>query len=205
LTAPNHYILEDKRYREHCAARLFGLQSCFSSPVNRSDGECFGTLCGLDLRPVNDIDLRLFAVVDDLSGLYPGRVNDTAIQPGLSLRCDPERLSQLLSNLLKNALVHGCAQHPAFIAAHVRDELFTLRVTNGGPDLHPTIMAQLLKPCWPAASRPGNEGLGLGLYILDQIARGHGGAIEVGSSAGQTSFAFALPAAGIAGGGITSR
>lgn len=152
-----------------------------------------GSGIALDLRQVPGADLRLYEVVDELSSLYPERVIDTAIQAGLSLRCDPERLAQLLSNLLKNALVHGSDRHPVFIVAHVRDGLFTLRVTNGGPDLSQSVVAQLLKPYWRAASRPGSEGLGLGLYIVDQIARGHGGAIEVGSSAGSTSFTFTMP------------
>jgi signal transduction histidine kinase len=149
----------------------------------------------LDLRAVKGADLRLYDVVDELSGVYPDRVIDSAIQPGMSLHCDPERLAQLLSNLLKNALVHGSAQHPVFVVAHVRDGLFTLRVTNGGPDLSPSVLQQLLKPYWRAASRAGSEGLGLGLYIVDQIAHGHGGAIEVSSSAGSTSFTFTMPAA----------
>ena len=149
----------------------------------------------LDLRAVRGADLRLYEVIDELSGVYPERVIDTAIQPGLSLYCDPERMSQLLSNLLKNALVHGSPRDPVYVVAHVRDGRFTLRVTNGGPDLSPFVIDQLLKPYWRAASRPGSEGLGLGLYIVDQIARGHGGAIEVGSSAGSTSFTFTMAAA----------
>jgi len=148
----------------------------------------------LDLRQEAGIDLRLYEVVDELSSLYPDRVIDTTIQSGLSLRCDPERLAQLLSNLLKNALVHGSEHHPVFIVAHARDGVFTLRVANSGPDLSQAVLAQLLKPYWRAASRPGSEGLGLGLYIVDQIAHGHGGAIEVGSSAGTTSFTFTMPA-----------
>jgi len=152
----------------------------------------------LDLRLVKGVDLRLYDVVDELSGVYPERVIDTAIQPGMSLHCDPERLSQLLSNLLKNALVHGSEHHPIFVVAHVHDGRFTLRVTNGGPDLSPAVIAQLLKPYWRAASRAGSEGLGLGLYIVDQIARGHGGTVEVASSAGSTSFTFTMPAQSLA-------
>ncbi len=149
----------------------------------------------LDLRQVAGADLRLYEVVDELASLHPARTIDTAIQPGLSLHCDPERLSQLLSNLLKNALVHGSAQHPIAVQAHVRDGLFTLRVTNGGPDLSPAVIGQLLKPYWRAASRHGSEGLGLGLYIVDQIARGHGGAIDIASRDGATSFTFTMPSA----------
>ncbi|MEW6760286.1 MAG: ATP-binding protein [Pseudomonadota bacterium] len=152
----------------------------------------------LELRTLHGADLRLYGVVDELSSLHPERVIDSAIQPGLSLHCDPERLSQLLSNLLKNALVHGSDRDPIFVVANVRNGLFTLRVTNGGPDLSPAVIAQLLKPYWRASSRAGSEGLGLGLYIVDQIARGHGGGIEVGSSAGSTSFTFTMPAAAAA-------
>ena len=149
----------------------------------------------LDLETLHGADLRLYEVVDELSSLYPGRVIDTSIQPGLTLHCDPERLSQLLSNLLKNALVHGSDQHPISVSAKVHDGLLTLRVTNGGHDLAPGVIDQLLKPYWRAASRAGSEGLGLGLYIVDQIARGHGGAIEIGSRDGSTSFTFTMPAA----------
>ena len=152
----------------------------------------------LEMRMLHGADLRLYEVVDELSSLHPDRVIDSAIQPGLSLYCDPERLSQLLSNLLKNALVHGSELHPVFVVANVRNGLFTLRVTNGGPDLSPAVIAQLLKPYWRASSRPGSEGLGLGLYIVDQIARSHGGAIDISSSAGSTSFTFTMPAAAAA-------
>ncbi len=103
-------------------------------------------------------------------------------------------LPEISRSMLKNALVHGSAHHPVFVVAHVREGRFTLRVTNGGPDLSPAVIAQLLKPYWRAASRAGSEGLGLGLYIVDQIARGHGGTIDIGSSAGSTSFTFTMPA-----------
>jgi len=147
----------------------------------------------LALRPVAGADLRLYEVIDELSSIHPARTLDTAIQPGLSLHCDPERLAQLLSNLLKNALLHGSDQHPVVVHAHARDGVFTLRVSNQGPDLSQAVMDQLLKPYWRAASRAGSEGLGLGLYIVDQIARGHGGAIDIASSAGTTSFTFTMP------------
>lgn len=147
----------------------------------------------LDLREHEDIGAVLEQVIDELRGVYPGRRLDSAIAPRLALRCDPQRLSQLLSNLLKNALVHGDPQQPITVTAAVDGQSFLLSVTNEGPELSPAVIAQLFKPYWRASSRAGDEGLGLGLYIVDQIALGHGGAIRVRSSEGRTSFTFSMP------------
>ena len=149
----------------------------------------------LDLRERDDIGMVLEQVVDELRGVYPGRQIDTAIDTRLALRCDPQRLSQLLSNLLKNALVHGAPQRPITVTAALDGPSFILRVTNEGPDLSPAMIGQLFKPYWRASSRAGSEGLGLGLYIVDQIAAGHGGAIRVTSAEGRTSFTFSMPVA----------
>jgi signal transduction histidine kinase len=70
-----------------------------------------------------------------------------------------------------------------------------LAVSNAGPDLSQAVIAQLFKPYWRATSRAGDEGLGLGLYIVDQIARGHDGAIGVTSTDGRITFTFSMPAA----------
>jgi hypothetical protein len=147
----------------------------------------------LDLREHEDIGAVLEQVIDELHGIYPERRLECAIAPGLALRCDPQRLAQLLSNLLKNALVHGDPQRPITVTATIDGQSFILSVTNEGPDLNPAVIAQLFKPYWRASSRAGDEGLGLGLYIVDQIALGHGGAIRVRSSEGRTSFSFSMP------------
>lgn len=148
----------------------------------------------LELRERRDVNLVLDQVVDELRSVYPERGIVTVIGPALALRCDPQRLAQLLSNLLKNALVHGDAAQPVTVSAALDDDRFMLAVGNAGPDLPPAIIDQLFKPYWRATSRAGDEGLGLGLYIVDQIARGHDGAIGVTSGDGRTTFTFSMPA-----------
>jgi signal transduction histidine kinase len=138
------------------------------------------------------LDSYLEQVIDELRGLYPARVIAATITPGLQLRCDPERIAQLLSNLLKNALVHGADHTPVEVSACIDDGDFALSVTNQGHELPPDVSGQLFKPYWRASSRSGSEGLGLGLYIVDQIARAHGGTIHVESRAGTTRFVFRL-------------
>jgi signal transduction histidine kinase len=154
-----------------------------------------GSGLALDLSRHNDVDLVLDQVVDELRGVYPDRAITSSIARGIDLRCDPQRLAQLLSNLLKNALVHGDPAHPIAVEAGIDDAGFILVVNNRGPQLGPDIIAQLFKPYWRAISRPGDEGLGLGLYIVDQIARAHGGAIAVQSDHECTTFTFSMPAA----------
>ncbi|WP_020651740.1 GAF domain-containing sensor histidine kinase [Massilia niastensis] len=153
-----------------------------------------GSGIALDLRRHEDIGPLLEQVVDELRAAYPNRRLVTAIAPGMSLRCDAQRLAQLLSNLLKNALVHGAPERPIIVKAHIDDSSFVLEVSNEGADLSPAMIDQLFKPYWRASSRAGDEGLGLGLYIVDQIARGHDGAIRVESAGGRTSFIFSMPA-----------
>jgi signal transduction histidine kinase len=145
-----------------------------------------------------DIGGTLEQVVDEMRGLYPQRAITATIAPGLRLRCDPERIAQLLSNLLKNALVHGSEQAPVAVGAALDGDAFVLSVANEGRDLAQGVIDGLFKPYWRAASRTGSEGLGLGLYIVDQIARAHGGAIEVSSGGGTTAFVFRMGGAALA-------
>jgi hypothetical protein len=152
-----------------------------------------GSGIALELREHHDIGAVLEQVVDELRGVHPGRRIECAIAPSLTLQCDAKRLAQLLSNLLKNALLHGDAQQPIRVSAAVEGPSFVLQVSNEGPELSAGTIAQLFKPYWRASSRPGSEGLGLGLYIVDQIATGHGGAIRVTSEAGRTTFTFSMP------------
>ncbi|MEW7849757.1 GAF domain-containing sensor histidine kinase [Massilia aurea] len=153
-----------------------------------------GSGLALELGHSADVHLMLDQVVDELRGVYPDRAIESGIARGIALRCDPQRLGQLLSNLLKNALVHGDSAQPIHVNARVDGPSFVLDVSNAGPDLAPAIIDQLFKPYWRATSRAGDEGLGLGLYIVDQIARGHDGAIGVTSQDGHVTFTFSMPA-----------
>ncbi|MNG29351.1 Sensor protein RstB [compost metagenome] len=78
--------------------------------------------------------------------------------------------------------------------ADIREQVFVLGVHNLGEPIAPQVMAQLFQPF----SRPRDDapqpGLGLGLYIANQIALAHGGCMEVVSSAeAGTLFTFRLP------------
>jgi len=111
------------------------------------------------------------------------------------IRADPQRLGQLLSNLLGNALVHGGATAP--IHVEVRDLGGTLRlaVTNQGTPIAEAVRPSLFLPFTRRTERSSLQGLGLGLYIASQIALAHGGRIDVESDeANGTTFALTMPA-----------
>lgn len=154
-----------------------------------------GAGLALDLRLHTHVDLALEHVVEELRGAHPERELVTEIEAGMRLRCDLQRLCQLLSNLVKNALVHGNHHEPVIIRARIDVDGFLLTVGNDGEELSPEVIGSLFKPYWRAISRTGDDGLGLGLYIVDQIARGHHGSIGVTSHGGHTTFTFTMPAA----------
>jgi signal transduction histidine kinase len=106
---------------------------------------------------------------------------------------DVDRLAQVVSNLLGNALQHG-AGTPITLTAHEDGESVTLAVHNGGPPILPDVLPFVFEPL--ARGDRESAGIGLGLFIARTIASAHGGNIQVSSSmdAG-TTFKLSLPKA----------
>jgi signal transduction histidine kinase len=138
-----------------------------------------------------DLQHQLRHVVDELRDIYPDRaiVNDISI--GGSVFCDPKRIAQLLSNLLVNALIYGDPAQPVRVVAHAPGGGLFLSVSNGGKPMTPETLAALFQPFW-RGDNAGAAGLGLGLYIVAEIARSHHGTMEVTSTAGATTFSFSM-------------
>ena len=151
---------------------------------------------GIALNLANEPDLQqaLEQVVAELRGNYPAREIRVELDLGAVIYCDSRRMQQLLSNLLKNALVHGAQDQPVSVRGAARDGQFELHVLNGGPAMEPATIAQLFKPYWRASGQAASEGLGLGLFIVAEIARSHGASLDVVSTAGETRFSFLMQA-----------
>ncbi len=120
-------------------------------------------------------------VVAELQAVWPDRVIETdfALGDAEAVDCDPVRIGQLLSNLAGNALIHGAEATPVKVHAAVAGGQFVLSVANQGDPLPASVMESLFKPFFRAAGGAHQQGLGLGLYIASQIARAHGGRLEV--------------------------
>jgi signal transduction histidine kinase len=109
---------------------------------------------------------------------------------------DARRVQQALRNLVVNALRHGAADGPVGVSLRGEDAQVTLEVANSGPPLRPAALSQLFQPLKRVRAqddREGREGLGLGLYIVREIARAHGGEVDVRSGGEETVFTVYLP------------
>lgn len=148
----------------------------------------------VNIQPCPDLDTALRQVASELQRVYTQRVIRLHIDDLSGMCCDRERITQLLSNLLANALNHGDANSPVDVSARIEQQVFTLGVHNQGAPIAPAVMAQLFQPFSRPLDGTPQSGLGLGLYIANQIALAHGGRMEVVSSreAG-TLFSLRLP------------
>jgi signal transduction histidine kinase len=133
-------------------------------------------------------------VIAEIEQIAPQGIEATIDLPR-PIRGDPQRLGQLLSNLLGNAMLHGAENAP--IRVDVRDLGGTLRlaVTNQGDPIPEEIRPSLFLPFSRGGERSSLQGLGLGLYIASQIALAHGGRIDVESGETRgTTFVLTMPA-----------
>jgi sigma-B regulation protein RsbU (phosphoserine phosphatase) len=131
-------------------------------------------------------------VVAEVRASHPGHRIHTALELGQPVPCDRDRIGQMVSNLLSNAVLHGDGAKPILVAGHVRDGHLVISVVNGGEPIPPGILDRLFQPFAPGANLE-RQGLGLGLYIAAEIARAHGGSLRVASTPEQTRFTFEMP------------
>ena len=149
----------------------------------------------MDFRRVNLMDLCNQAI-GEIELAFPTWTIRRDFVGELDGAWDPDRLHQVVSNLVSNAGQHGRPQGEVSIGVDGRDpNVVTLRVHNGGA-IEASILPTLFDPFRRSSRvRPdASRGLGLGLFIVQEIARAHGGTVEVSSSVGEgTTFLVHLP------------
>lgn len=143
--------------------------------------------------PLPDLGTLMQQVVAEVHRVNPERVFNVLVGDLHGMEGDRERIAQLLSNLVANAIHHGAPDGAVDIAAGVQGGVFSLSVRNEGAPIAPPVLAQLFQPFKRHNDHAPQSGLGLGLYIADQIARAHGGHMDVSSTeAAGTVFTFRL-------------
>jgi two-component system, sensor histidine kinase and response regulator len=104
---------------------------------------------------------------------------------------DPDRLLQVLANLIGNAVQHGAAAHPIGVRVEgLLDAKVRIAVSNRGSipeEIRDTIFSPFVR------STDSSRGAGLGLYIVEQIAKAHGGRVAVRCEDDMTTFEVVLP------------
>ena len=149
----------------------------------------------LDLQPVATLADGFERVVDEIRLTYPERDIETRFTFDGLLICDAARLDQLLSNLVANAVTHGSRNKPILVATTAERGCFVLTVTNPGKQIPDAILSNLFEPFKRGEESASLQGLGLGLYIADQIARAHSGSLNATSDGENTVFRLEIPLA----------
>jgi len=138
-----------------------------------------------------DLEAVCRAAVAEILQAHPEATIEVTAEGDLKGTFDPDRMTQVFSNLLGNAVQHGTAGQPILVALDGRQpgEL-RASVFNAG-SMPEAIQPRLFAPFKELEDR--RDGLGLGLYIVDQFVRAHGGGVSGNNTAEGVLFQVRLP------------
>jgi signal transduction histidine kinase len=150
----------------------------------------------LVLRPI-DVGALVRECVERIAPGAPDRPFDVALEGDVPrAHADPDRIAQVLENLLTNAIKYGKPGTSIAIAIEPENDSVAVAVSSIGEPLAPEDLPRLFDRFHrtTAAKRGRAKGAGLGLYITRSLVEAHGGQITVESTpAGRTTFRFTLP------------
>ena len=150
---------------------------------------------GINIALANVDVAAVFAdELEQLRKAYPGRRLELKVAGDTRGRWDGLRPQQLLRNLVSNAITYGAPDAPVRVVL-TGEEAVRFEVTNSGPVIERSALDQIFDPLKRGHAQPDsyNTGLGLGLYIVREIARAHEGEVDVRSDKAETVFAVRLP------------
>lgn len=134
---------------------------------------------------------------DEIRAVHPERVFKLETSGKLEGEFDSERLQQVLSNLLNNAVRHGTKEQPITLSAQGDSEKISVRVRNYGRRIPEDQLQVIFNPLVQIPQEQADEdvtSLGLGLYIAHEIVAMHGGTMVAESSEQDgTVFSAHLP------------
>jgi two-component system sensor histidine kinase/response regulator len=139
-----------------------------------------------------DVGALVTRTVDELRSTHPAQpivVEACGVREAVG---DETRLLQLFANLIGNAIQHGTPGRPVEVEINGGRERLEVSISNDGV-IAPEVRATMFDPF--RARSGARKGLGLGLFIAQEVAHAHGGHIDVRSHDGETTFVVTLPAA----------
>ena len=149
----------------------------------------------LHLRPC-DLSAVVEAVADESEAAHPGREVRRSGSGDPTGHWDPDRIAQVLANLVSNALDYSPQGTIVELAWRDEGEAVAIEIANDGAPIAQEDLPRLFEPFRRAERQRagGKDGLGLGLFIARAIVVAHGGSIEARSATGErTSFTVRLP------------
>lgn len=156
---------------------------------------------GFQLRTATiDLAVTLRAIVEELRTSYPSRCIELTCPPCRGT-WDGDRLEQVFSNLIGNAIAYGDPAEPVVVEAHPGAEVTVVRVHNRGPTIPTELQDRIFDPFRRGERESRSEttaGLGLGLYISREVVLAHRGRLEFESNSEKgTTFQVTLPTANL--------
>jgi PAS domain S-box-containing protein len=150
---------------------------------------------GIVVRPEPaDLGRICASVLEEIEAQHPNRtrlVFDGACE-GL---WDGDRIAQVVSNLVGNALDHGSPKDPVYVYLRPENGRVQLEVINSGTPIPTDLLPRIFDPFRRGAheGHGPRQGLGLGLFITQEIVRAHGGSVEIESAGDGTTVRVMLP------------
>ena len=151
------------------------------------------------VRATMNMGKTVHDVVDEISAAHPTRTISIDARGTLHGDWDCARISQVVSNLISNALEHGTERTVVNVGVHGDDNEVTIAIHNRGPAIPEDQLDGIFNAMKGQSTAGKTSGpsanLGLGLYIADQIVHAHNGTLDVESSEERgTTFTVRLPA-----------
>jgi signal transduction histidine kinase len=138
-----------------------------------------GEICGQEL--------------EQLGVVYPGSPLQLKVVGDCRGSWDGKRVQQLVRNLVTNAIHYGVPDGAVRVTVVGGDTELRIEVSNSGPAIDGETLIQLFEPLKRGANNERHPGMGLGLYIVREIAKAHGGTVEARSDDRETLFRVRLP------------
>jgi phosphoserine phosphatase RsbU/P len=152
---------------------------------------------GIPIVPVRfDLNELVRDVAGEIELTHPDRPLHVEVRGDVTGVWDRDRLYQLLTNLVRNAVAHGEPRTAIELRIDGGANDVLVEVTNRGRPIPPEMLPLIFEAFrrGRTAVRSRSQGLGLGLFIAQQIARSHGGSITVTSTETDgTTFRVRLP------------
>lgn len=155
-----------------------------------------GIALPLEIRK-GDADKSCLRIVEDFRAIHPSR--EIQYEPGdtCDVEWDPDRIEQVLENLVGNALKYSPERTPVRLGWSRAASEIVIEVANDGDPIPSALLPYVFEPFRRGAHQDSDRsrnGVGLGLYIVSHIVRQHGGTIAVQSSEQDgTKFTLTLP------------
>lgn len=152
----------------------------------------------VSLAPL-DLHALVAECVDELRVVWAGRMLEHIQSGGSPIVADADRLAQIVTNLVSNAMTYGVPDQPVNICSTTDERSFSIAVRNFGPVIPADLLPHIFEPLRRGEQQVklGSRSVGLGLYIVQQIALAHGGTVTIESTPETgTTFTVSAPSQG---------